>query len=700
MASCGKARRDGLMPDIFLSYSREDQATARRYADALGRAGFDVWWDQALHPGEAFDQVTERALEEARAVIVLWSRASVQSRWVRAEATQANADNRLVPVMIEPCKRPIMFELVHTAELADWNGDEADPRWQSFIASLSRTAGRPVESAASPAPGPVLTRHSGVRGVAIALGVLLIVGAAAWALRAGLHLQGAAQSPVVAALPAATAPPAAAEPIRILVLPFANQSPDQEQDYFADNLASEISNLLGQVKGLRPLGDATSRALRGKEAAEIVKAVDVRYLVDGVVYKEGESNRVIIAQLLDREGARLWSHKYVRTLAETSSLYEEIAKDVVQHVGIVLDVGSMPRALGGSTNPAAYDKFLRASAPVRVRPGADPLSEQEARERLQLLREAVALDPQFATAWISLLTLFSNAAAGASGPEAKALLREREETTKRLLGMRFDGWLDYRIHAEAYMYQRRWAEAVAAARAAVAAAPSEESGAKTIWPILMRVGWFEEAIPYMKAALRSDPLDFRSASRLGDALRLTGRDDEVQALVAQFGAANVPMAFRWATEDFWRLLEYGTHSNPADLAAMKKSLVGPIGRRVQEDSGVTAGIVGDPAAIRSTLRHTLDDPRQDNEFTMTLVSPLATFFGERELAFEAFRRMALDSRVSSVGPWAVPRLRQEPGFKQLLRDLRLVDYWRQENRWSDFCRPLAGDDFECFEKLN
>jgi hypothetical protein len=48
--------------DIFLSYSREDQATVRRYAEALEREGFKVWWDAALNPGETFDQVTEQAL--------------------------------------------------------------------------------------------------------------------------------------------------------------------------------------------------------------------------------------------------------------------------------------------------------------------------------------------------------------------------------------------------------------------------------------------------------------------------------------------------------------------------------------------------------------------------------------------------------------------------------------------------------------
>lgn len=86
------------MPEVFISYSRQDQAIARSFAEEIERAGFRVWWDQAIHPGEAFDEVTERALQAARAVVVLWSKASVDSRWVRAEATQANADGRLLPI--------------------------------------------------------------------------------------------------------------------------------------------------------------------------------------------------------------------------------------------------------------------------------------------------------------------------------------------------------------------------------------------------------------------------------------------------------------------------------------------------------------------------------------------------------------------------------------------------------------------------
>ncbi len=116
------------MSDIFLSYNREDQAVARRFAAAFEAQGFSVWWDATLRSGEAYDQVTEKALRTAKAVVVLWSKKSVESRWVRAEATLANRYKTLVPVMIEPCERPIMFELTQTAELSHWQGDAADQR--------------------------------------------------------------------------------------------------------------------------------------------------------------------------------------------------------------------------------------------------------------------------------------------------------------------------------------------------------------------------------------------------------------------------------------------------------------------------------------------------------------------------------------------------------------------------------------------
>lgn len=140
-------------PDIFISYCRQDRASARLFAESFGEEGFDVWWDAVMHSGETFDEVIERNLRAAKAVVVIWSPRSVSSRWVRAEATQADRANKLVPVKIEACELPIIFELTHTADLADWQGDRSDSNWQSLVSDLRRLVG-PAKEKAEPVAEP------------------------------------------------------------------------------------------------------------------------------------------------------------------------------------------------------------------------------------------------------------------------------------------------------------------------------------------------------------------------------------------------------------------------------------------------------------------------------------------------------------------------------------------------------------------
>jgi hypothetical protein len=145
--------------DIFISYSREDRPSARQFATCFADEGYSVWWDNALHSGETFDEVIEKQLKESKAVVVLWSPRSVASRWVRAEATLADRRNKLCPAIIEACDRPIAFELTHTADLSGWTGDTEDPHWQTFIQDLHRLVqrGRDAEAQAQApeqAPAP------------------------------------------------------------------------------------------------------------------------------------------------------------------------------------------------------------------------------------------------------------------------------------------------------------------------------------------------------------------------------------------------------------------------------------------------------------------------------------------------------------------------------------------------------------------
>lgn len=96
--------------------------------------------------------VIEDHLNEAKAVVVLWSPRSVRSRWVRAEATSADRRRKLAPAIIEPCERPIIFELIHTADLSEWDNDPQHPAWLSFLRDLKRTMSQVVAQRGEVAP--------------------------------------------------------------------------------------------------------------------------------------------------------------------------------------------------------------------------------------------------------------------------------------------------------------------------------------------------------------------------------------------------------------------------------------------------------------------------------------------------------------------------------------------------------------------
>ena len=142
------------MADVFISYKSEDRDRVADVAQGLESEGFEVWWDAALQGGETYDEVIERALHDAKVVVVLWSSRSVGSRWVRSEATVADRQDKLVPATIEPCNRPIAFELTHTATLDHWAGDLDDPDWRRFVEDVrARRDGRRVTRAPVP-PSP------------------------------------------------------------------------------------------------------------------------------------------------------------------------------------------------------------------------------------------------------------------------------------------------------------------------------------------------------------------------------------------------------------------------------------------------------------------------------------------------------------------------------------------------------------------
>ncbi len=135
------------MSDIFISYSRSDRPTAQTLAKALQREGWSVWWDPKIPPGKTFDEVIDQALERAKCVIVLWSKASVRSKWVKVEAAEGNRRGILLPALIEDdAKMPLEFRYIQASRLTDWRGEAEHTEFGTLRAAVSELLGHAAQT--------------------------------------------------------------------------------------------------------------------------------------------------------------------------------------------------------------------------------------------------------------------------------------------------------------------------------------------------------------------------------------------------------------------------------------------------------------------------------------------------------------------------------------------------------------------------
>lgn len=168
------------MADVFISYRKADRAKAEALAKALKIETLDVWWDTALETGQTFDEKIQAVLEQCKAVIVIWSKESVKSDWVRAESAIGRERGILVPIMIQPVNIPVPFNLLHTADLIGWSGDRAHPGYRDVVKQVKTLAGKSHVAPLKPPPNRAL--RALWRAVAV-VAVVAAIGASVWIFR-------------------------------------------------------------------------------------------------------------------------------------------------------------------------------------------------------------------------------------------------------------------------------------------------------------------------------------------------------------------------------------------------------------------------------------------------------------------------------------------------------------------------------------
>ena len=147
------------MSEVFVSYKREDEQRVARLVQALEAEGLSVWWDRGMPGGESWRDNIQKALAEAKCVVVVWTESSVgpDGRFVKDEASRAARREILVPVVmdrIDLAHLPLGFGELQSLDLKRWRGTRRDPFFQDLVTAIrAKIDGRPV-----PAPRGPITR--------------------------------------------------------------------------------------------------------------------------------------------------------------------------------------------------------------------------------------------------------------------------------------------------------------------------------------------------------------------------------------------------------------------------------------------------------------------------------------------------------------------------------------------------------------
>lgn len=124
----------------------------------------------------------------------------------------------------------------------------------------------------------------------------------------------------------------------IAVLPFANLSADEENEYFCDGLADELLNALARIDDLNVAARTSAFAFKGRNAnvSEIAKTLRVGSILEGSVRKSGERVRITVQLINAANGYRIWSERYDREMSDIFDVQDEIALAIVDSLKVKL----------------------------------------------------------------------------------------------------------------------------------------------------------------------------------------------------------------------------------------------------------------------------------------------------------------------------------------------------------------------------
>jgi TolB-like protein len=473
------------------------------------------------------------------------------------------------------------------------------------------------------------------------------------------------------------------DPASIAVLPFADLSPEGDQQYFSDGIAEELLNVLVRVDGLAVASRTSSFQFKGMRAIgipAIAGQLNVRHILEGSVRTAGDSIRVT-AQLIDADSDQhLWSETYDRELSTQNlfNIQDEIASAIVgairDQLDVELDTPASVEAITGNVD--AYAMFLRARALFRAR--------SDFREIDLLLQQAIALDPAFADALAlraAVLSISPEYGVVLYGDATESSVMSLDLASRALeidpvnglaigvLGLRED----FKLYRDEFV---TLSEVLARYDEALEQAPNNLNLLNWRGHLYMRIGDFGAAERDFIRCLEIESAMVPCRNNRVGAILLSGRTEE-------------------ADRAFSEALRLGTLG--ADMSTLM--MVHQLGR---EDAFYMQALRQPPLRgwlDMGELHYALDNPGEDHRVLRQRLLAHAQSLGAGTEYAAADILIALgdyDLMTVSYAFWFAPysEYRRSEHFKRFVRRLGIPDYWRTHG-FPPQCRTLGEDDFEC-----
>lgn len=642
------------MTSVFLSYAREDMARVRPLAQALEAAGHSVWWDQQIAGGQQFAQEIEQALDNANAVVVVWTEASCRSPWVRDEAASARDRDRLIPVCLDGCVPPLGFRQFQSIDLRGWTGransKALEPLKQAVSAKAEGGSVPRAATASKPAPRPRewLRRP---RALAAAAALFLIAAAAILLPRVGLFASDGSVTPKVA------------------LGEFAVTSSDLPVA-MSRAMHDEIMAAFG-----------TENAVTLTASAGVAGSPSAPFLLDGSIRKDADALRFTVNLKDSRSGTVLWSRAFDRAAADPLATRQVAA-------------ASSQVVRCGLWGAAAYPKRMPEEALALYMQlcneqwGGSPEDERI----LEAARRVTVALPDFSFGW-SALALSAVPLSHGSGAEAESLRQEALQAARKATTLDSDNPEGYMAEAGLLPIER-FCERETLLKKAISVRPTECGCERSAYgDFLTSVGRKEEAVEQYRRAQALMPLSPAVSVRLAHALFVSGRNEEAERVVEQMletwpdatllKLVKLKSAFwtRRYDEALAMLEQPGLH-----LSAAQSEALGAAFRALR--SADPAG----RAAAAEKLRSLAADPRRNDRMVVAGLAALGADFAAVEAAERLIRSrghmltdVLFDPNLAAAS--------RTPHYARLVNGLGLASYWRATKNLPDICHQEAKPGF-------